>query len=170
MMDFSKLAAQFDIDFQELEAAKNGDFRKLAAKLRKGGSLSKEERNFIADRLEGRANVKRGTKERLHMLDGFVLQAFVHKVEFTNANKTLAEEEIGELIGETPANVRKRIARARKYQGGDTHAMFVRLGHLMHNVQGKETYRPFLESASREVIEKIKGIKLSNELKAVIRP
>lgn len=168
-MDFSRLATQLDIDFQELEAAKNGDFRKLAAKLRKGGPLSEDERNFIADRLEGKANVKTGPKG-LHLLDGFVLEAFVHKVEFTNAGKTLAEEEIGELIGETPANVRKRIARARKYQGGDTHAMLVRLGHLMQHVKGKETYRPFLECAPREVIEKIKGIKLSNELKAVIRP
>lgn len=100
-------------DFRALNAAMKGDFSLLAAKLRSGEHINADERSFIADRLEGKLKIQSGTKVKVTKLDNLAYEAFLFLTEHQKDMALYARDSIAKCIGETEANVRKRIKRAK---------------------------------------------------------
>lgn len=106
MIDFEIL------DTATLQLAKKGDLRRLTEKLRSSRPMRQDERDFIADMLEGKVRFKRGRKEQFPFLDVEVVVAVRWLERVEGWARDAAVVRIAELIGETERNVRHREKRA----------------------------------------------------------
>lgn len=105
-MDFSKL------DTATLHKAESGNMKPLIQKLRSGGWITDQERQFIADRLEGKRQLKRGPKSQIQKKDMDVYRAYEWLTEVEKCAIDAAKEIVAEKIGESARNVRNRLERA----------------------------------------------------------
>lgn len=156
-MDFTRLK-EVAFDDGALEAAEHNNPRRLADKLRDGSALTKEERNFIADRLEGKRKLKTGEMSRVSILDVYVLGDFMRRTEFLGDKKSIAIEDIAAKIGESEKSVRNRIARAQRFKdvGASVYADMIKL-YAMHAKSGtipkENDISPLLDDASPDLID-----------------
>jgi hypothetical protein len=101
------------MDTATLEYALLGDMQRLIDKVRSGRTLRQEERDFIADRLEGKKLLKRGPKMKIQMLDFEVANALHWLENVEKETRWAALCDIVDIIGESERNVRNREKRAK---------------------------------------------------------
>ncbi len=101
------------MDTATLERALSGNMQPLIEKLRSGRTLRQEEREFIADRLEGRNTLKRGKKTALQRKDFEVMIALRWLEAVEECPRDAAVFRIHKEIGESEKNVRNREKRAK---------------------------------------------------------
>ena len=147
-MDFA------DLDDHALKPAMQGDFGPLVAKLRSGEYLTRPEREFLADYLEGKVKLPPGKKARLQCLDELVAEAYLHLTEHCGVGNDSAQFQIAGLIGETETNVRKRVARAMSLSP-------IRMAtvRLLMCMSGGPDYQPPLLSMTRAQANALKRTK-----------
>lgn len=106
-MDFAKF------DTATLARGKQGNLKPLIDKIRNGGWITDDERQFIADRLEGKRSLKRGPKPKLQTKDLEVYHAYLWLTLVSEWAVDAAKERIAEIICETSKSVRTRLHRAQ---------------------------------------------------------
>lgn len=110
MMDFEKLTGA---ESSQLTQARNGNIEPLTAKIRSGDMLSDAERQFIADRLEGKIKLKPGRQTRVDSKDIDAARIF-ERLENSGWKKEAIYAEIAARFSESDRNVKKRILRGRQ--------------------------------------------------------
>lgn len=109
------------MDYATLQLARMGNMQPLIEKLRGGQALRREERDFIADRLEGKKTNKRGVKANPFPARDFeAMIALDWLVSVEGWPRDAAANRIGELIGETVRTVRNRVNRAEQFNSEAT--------------------------------------------------
>jgi len=100
-------------DTATLETAESGDFARLIKKLRSDRRLLREERDFLADRLEGKKKLKPGRKAKIDPMDIEAYLAFAWLRDREDWPADAANARVAELLGEDEASVRRRRRRAK---------------------------------------------------------
>lgn len=124
-MDFQTFVGEY-----ALECARSGDLTRLAERIRNGDNLSNDEREFLADFLEGKIRFRAGTKKgRMQnptgnpvkrafgsnaILDVEVARAVRWLMNENGDRKVDARRKLANIIGETEKNVENRIERYEK--------------------------------------------------------
>ncbi|KRS18860.1 hypothetical protein [Roseovarius indicus] len=106
-MDFS------EFDTATLGEAERGNFERLIKKLRSNDRLLKGERDFLADRLEGKKKLKKGPKPKINPMDIEAYLAFAWLCDREGWPKEAANLRVAELLGEDESFVRRRRRRAK---------------------------------------------------------
>ena len=139
MIDFELLT-----DTSSIAKAQRGDFSLLIKRLRAGSTLKPEERDFLADRLEGKP-LRKGPKPNGTIdKDRLAFEAVYWLTRIEDIGEDSAQFEVSKAMDETDRNIRNRLARVRK-KGGVWLAMLeTKLEYMAEEMSKEEllSHRP----------------------------